>query len=50
MIFCWACAANGFVILAACALTSSERVRQMVWKGRLLSDVALTLLSISFIT
>jgi hypothetical protein len=41
IMFMWGLTANGFLMLAVCSCTSSERIQQIAWRFRILTDVAL---------
>jgi hypothetical protein len=46
MVACLEFAANGFLMLGVCALTSSKGIRRTVWRLRVLIDFGLALLSV----
>ena len=46
LVACYGYAANGFLMLAVCVFTSSERVRLAIWQLRGLTDIGLALLAV----
>jgi hypothetical protein len=46
MMLIWGLTANGFLMLAVCALTPSDRVRRTAWRFRVLTDLGLAIASV----
>ncbi|HEY2584888.1 MAG TPA: hypothetical protein VGI81_03870 [Tepidisphaeraceae bacterium] len=43
----WSISANGFLMLAVCAMTSSEPIRRTAWRFRALTDLALAVVALA---